>query len=65
MAASMPRTTASSAPDDPRFSRPPPTTADLQRWARWHLAAQAAACAPLYAELLGRAADDVRAEGPA
>ncbi|MDQ3529053.1 MAG: DUF2332 domain-containing protein [Actinomycetota bacterium] len=67
----MPTTTdssASSGQDDPRFSRSPPAAADLRTWAVWHLDVQAAACAhlgsPLYAELLRRAADDVRADGP-
>jgi len=71
MAASMPTSTdssASSGQDDARFSRSPPAAADLRTWAVWHLDAQAAACAhlgsPLYAELLRRAADDVRADGP-
>ncbi len=57
------------ASDDPRFSGSLPAAADLRTWAVWHLRAQAVACArlgsPLYAELLGRVADDVQAEGPA
>ncbi|MBA2730722.1 MAG: hypothetical protein H0U48_08235, partial [Euzebyaceae bacterium] len=58
-----------SGPDDPCFSGSPPVAVDLRTWAVWHLRAQAVACArlgsPLYAELLGRVADDVQAEGPA
>lgn len=61
MAASMPM--SSSRPD------PPPITASLQEWAGYHLAIQAAACrvlgSQLYEQLLGAAAGDVRAGGPA